>query len=220
MLDHNGLVSFFNPAAEKIFGYKSEEIIGCDLHELLLPEELLDQRREAFPKFQQSGRGAAIGRTLEMTALKKDGRRFPVELSVSSMQLQGEWHSIGIVRDITERLAAQDALQASEAKYRELIQQARNIIIRFDLTGKITFCNEYAVSFVGLTEEELIGQTIQPGILPRADGEPEDVAQLVAQLCARPDRSWYSESKVIRRNGPSGLDRLDQPDGERGIGPD
>ena len=202
MLDHLGVVSFFNPAAEKIFGYTAKEIIGRRLHDLLVPEAAHDQYRSAFANFQETGHGKAIGRTLEMVAKKKDGRLFPVELSVSAMQLQGQWHSIGIVRDITQRLAAQNALRASEAKYRELVQQARNIIIRFDLTGKITFCNEYAVDFVGKSEKELIGRTVDPGILPLPEDGTKDMGLIISDLCAGAERSWYSESLVVRSNGP------------------
>jgi PAS domain S-box-containing protein len=114
MMDHRGAISYWNPAAESIFGYRSEEAIGENLHKLLAPERYLEAHRAALPEFSLTGRGNVIGKTVEMAARRKDGREISVELSLSAVSLNGEWQAVGTVRDITERKRAEEALRANE----------------------------------------------------------------------------------------------------------
>ncbi len=103
MIDPDGTISFWNPAAESIFGYRLEEVLGQDLHCLLAPEKYHQAYRDAFPAFQSTGKGNAVEKTLELSALCKDGREKMVSLSLSALSLGGRWHAVGIARDITER---------------------------------------------------------------------------------------------------------------------
>ncbi len=102
MMDSMGMVSFWNPAAETILGYRAEEAIGKDLHNLLVPERYLKAYRTAFSEFQHTGKGNAIGKTLELEARRKDGREIIVALSLSAVSFQNTWHAVGILRDITD----------------------------------------------------------------------------------------------------------------------
>ncbi|EFI35907.1 multi-sensor hybrid histidine kinase [Desulfonatronospira thiodismutans ASO3-1] len=111
MMDAQGYVSYWNPAAETILGYARDEAIGRDLHELIMPSRYTEDFHASFPEFQSTGQGNAVGRTTELYALTKNGREIPVELSLSSVLIQGQWHAIGIVRDITEKKQAQEELQ-------------------------------------------------------------------------------------------------------------
>ncbi|TSA33965.1 MAG: PAS domain S-box protein [Verrucomicrobiaceae bacterium] len=108
MMDSHGLISYWNPASESIFGYRSEEAIGKNLHQLLVPEPFLSTHLAAFPAFQRTGCGNAVGKTVEMAACHKDGREISVALSLSAVSIKGEWHSVGIVRDITGRKRMED----------------------------------------------------------------------------------------------------------------
>lgn len=120
MMDPNGKVSFWNAAAEKTFGYARQEAMGQNVHQLLVPAEYQPQVERAFPRFRETGQGAVMGQTVELQATRKNGQRFPVELSLSSLQLEGKWHAIAIVRDITERKAAEEALRKQEERLRYL----------------------------------------------------------------------------------------------------
>ncbi|MDP2106496.1 MAG: PAS domain S-box protein, partial [Desulfobulbaceae bacterium] len=110
MIDNSGLISFWNKAAEQIFGWTRQEALGQDLHQLLVRDECRQRFLVNFEQFQQSGAGSAIGRHVEMNALRKSGEEFPVELSLSSIRVQGKWHAVGIVNDISERKEAQKAI--------------------------------------------------------------------------------------------------------------
>ena len=110
MMDTEGKISFWNQAAEAILGYTNTEAIGRDLHTLLVPQRYQNAYNAAFPTFQQTGQGAAVGKTLDVTARKKDGREIDIQISLSAIQLHGYWHAVGIARDITERKKAETEL--------------------------------------------------------------------------------------------------------------
>lgn len=111
MLDSSGNVSYWNPAAEKMFGYSAAEISGRNFHSLVVPSRYLDAHHAAFPKFVQSGSGPLIGAVTEVDALKRDGREFPVEISISGVKIRECWHAVAIVRDITVRRLADENLK-------------------------------------------------------------------------------------------------------------
>lgn len=102
MIDNDGNITFWNEAAERIFGYSQDEALGKNCHELLAPARFLDLHHKAFSHFQVTGEGNAIGKTLELSAVRKDGTEFSMELSLSAVNFAGKWHAVGIVRDITE----------------------------------------------------------------------------------------------------------------------
>jgi len=111
MLDSGGRISFWNPASEKIFGYKEEEVMGRDFHLLIVPRKHYEAFKKGFQKFSESGSGPVVGSTIEITALKKDGTEFPVEVSVSAVRIKGRWNAIGVVRDITERKRSEETIR-------------------------------------------------------------------------------------------------------------
>lgn len=123
MMDPEGRVSFWNPAAERIFGYSAQEALGQNVHRLLAPERFLAQHEQAFPHFQRTGQGAAVGRTIELVGVRKGGEEFPIELSLSAVHLEGGWHAVGLARDISDRKRAEQeraALQLQIAQAQKL----------------------------------------------------------------------------------------------------
>ncbi len=111
MMDREGQVSYWNPAAERIFGFTSAEAIGQDLHNFLALARFHPAHHLAFPGFKQTGQGAAVGKTLDLEARRKDGREISVQLSLSAIQIRDEWHSVGVLRDVTERRQAELRLE-------------------------------------------------------------------------------------------------------------
>lgn len=110
MMDSKGEISYWNPAAERIFGYTSAEAIGQNLHSLIVPQRFHQAHQAAFPEFLKSGQGAAIGQTLDLQALRKDGVEIDVQLALSAIQINGLWNAVGILRDITDQKKNQVAL--------------------------------------------------------------------------------------------------------------
>lgn len=110
-MDEEGLVIYWNHAAVRIFGYSPEEILGHPLHEILAPSRHGDAYRASRGSYLATGDGGHINRTVELSALRKNGEEFPIEISLSTYQIDGHRHALGIVRDITERKRAEEALQ-------------------------------------------------------------------------------------------------------------
>ncbi|MGD9949006.1 MAG: PAS domain S-box protein, partial [Desulfobulbus sp.] len=113
MMDSRGNLSYWNPAAERMLGYQAEEALGKDLHQLLAPAKFHSEYNRAFEFFFRTGFGNAIGKTIELAALRKDGAEIIISLSLSSVNLNNEWHAVGILRDISELKQHQIALEAA-----------------------------------------------------------------------------------------------------------
>ena len=135
VIDNNGKVIFWNQAAEIIFGYDADEMKGKGFHETIAPERCRESYLKGYKEFRKSGTGAAVGKTLELVALNKKGKEFPVELSLSSMKIDGDWHGIGIIRNITQRKEIEKQLekamtraeQANKAKSEFLANMSHEI---------------------------------------------------------------------------------------------
>lgn len=118
MMGADGRISFWNAAAGRIFGYTAEEALGKVLHDLITPPQSHAASANGLQHFRESGDGPVIGNLIEVTALRKGGVEFLAELSVAATQLAGEWHAIGIVRDITARRQAEtDIRHANRALF-------------------------------------------------------------------------------------------------------
>lgn len=145
MMDANGLISYWNPAAERIFGYTRRETLGMNLHNLLVPKRYHQSHLNNFPAFQQTGHGNAVGKTLDLEALKKDGTEISIQLSLSAIQIDSQWHSVGIIRDIslqkkTEQALLQAKLEAEMAnKFKSVFLANMSHEIRTPLNAIIGF---------------------------------------------------------------------------------
>ncbi len=119
MLDDQGLVTFWNRAAEELFGYRADEMLGRDLHTIVVPERVRPQHRAAFPLWQKTGRGGAVNKTVELEAIGKDMKELAIEVSLSSLKVRDRWNAIAIIRDVSARnqanLALREAKDAAEA---------------------------------------------------------------------------------------------------------
>jgi two-component system cell cycle sensor histidine kinase/response regulator CckA len=154
VMDDNGRISYWNPSAERIFGYTSEEAIGKELHLFLAPRRYHEAYMEGFKKFRETGQGPAIGKTSEFYAVRKDGTEFPIEVSTSAIQVKGKWHSVGVVRDITARKIAERAVRESEQNYRALFEESKDVIYISTPEGKFLDINPAGIELFRYPSKE------------------------------------------------------------------
>ncbi len=114
VMDNLGRITYWNHAAGKMFGYTPDEAAGRELHALIAPQSYHEKFRRGFERFRETGNGPAVESTLEFTALHKDGGSFPIEVSTSAVKLNGAWHAVGIIRDISERKKTETELMKLE----------------------------------------------------------------------------------------------------------
>jgi PAS domain S-box-containing protein len=173
MMNNEGNILYWNEAAERIFGYTEEEIIGKKLHETIVPERFHEDILKGFKRFQETGQGAAIGKTLELAAVRKDGTEFPIELSLSAVKIKGKWNAIGIIRDITEHKRAEDLLRNAEADWRNSFNSLEDVMLIIDRDYNIENINEIGLKLLGKRKEEVIGKKCYQ-IISGADSPGED----------------------------------------------
>lgn len=158
MIDAQGVVTFWNPAATTILGYSHEEALGRNLHDLIAPAQMIEAHRIAFAEFAKTGRGESLGKTLELTAKHKDGREIPVELSISAVSRNGTWHAVGILRDITERKAAETELKEQRNLLQTILDGIPDVIALKTPDLSILSYNKAGYELLGLKPEQVKGQ--------------------------------------------------------------
>ncbi|MEL6829205.1 MAG: PAS domain S-box protein [Pseudomonadota bacterium] len=156
MMDHSGLILEFNPAAERTFGHKREDVIGLELSEVLIPEELREAHRKGLAHYHDTGEGPVIGRRVEVPALHASGERLLVELAISPVQSGDTTHFSAYLRDITEARAQEEKLRLSEQRFQSLFEMSPEPIIVHDLNGRIHAVNERTVELLGRSKEDLL----------------------------------------------------------------
>ena len=114
-IDHEGRITEFNPAAERTFGYRRDEVVGKQLADVIIPPSLREKHRLGFARYLATGEARMLGKRIELTAIRADGSEFPVELAITRIPLDGPPSFTGYLRDITERKRAEEELRRSEA---------------------------------------------------------------------------------------------------------
>ena len=155
----NGIIETFNPAAERIFGYSVEEVVGHNV-KMLMPEPYHGEHDGYLHNYLTSGQARVIGTGREVVGRRKDGSTFPMELAVSEMSVAGRRMFTGIVRDISERRDAEQELRDSEQRFRSMVENAGDAIYIHDRYGKIYDVNQVASHQTGFAYEELLALNV------------------------------------------------------------
>lgn len=128
LMDDAGIIVDWNPAAEQIFGWRRDEVIGHPLAERIIPEELRAAHSRGMAHLKETGEGAVFGKRLELPALRRDGTTFPVELSINPMPGAGRILFVGFLRDITNRKAAEEKLRAAKEAAETALRSKDNFV--------------------------------------------------------------------------------------------
>lgn len=147
---------FVNSLVSRISGYSKDELLAMDFIDLVHP----DDRAFVEGITERRRRGEQVPHIYETRIVQKDGSVRHVELAVSVIPFKGSNLVLGAARDITDQKKAVDALRESEEKYRILIENAQDVVLRITIDGILTYCSPAVTKFGGYVAEEEIGQHI------------------------------------------------------------
>jgi PAS domain S-box-containing protein len=115
-IDEKGLITYFNPAAETTFRYRSDEVMGRPLADLVVPPSLREAHAAGFKAHLETGEARVLGRRLELTGMRSDHSEFPVELTVTRIDGPGAPSFTAYIRDIGDRVAGEQELRAAHRR--------------------------------------------------------------------------------------------------------
>jgi PAS domain S-box-containing protein len=147
-IDEHGTVVDFNPAAQRLFGYEPEELVGQNV-KMLMPEPYRREHDGYLRNYRETGNRKIIGIGREVSGRRKDGTIFPLDLAVSEVHFGGRRLFTGIVRDITDRKRVEEERQ----KFVSLVENSSDFIAVASLTWQLLFINEAGQRLIGVTPE-------------------------------------------------------------------
>lgn len=152
-------ITLFNRAAEKVFGYTADEVLGQPL-ELLLPERYTALHHHHINQVRgKQGNTRRMGERSEIFGRRKDGTEFPAEASITRLEIAGEKLFTAFLQDVTDRKQAEAALQEQQRFLRQVIDSNPNVIFVKDWEGRFTLANQTLAEIYNTTVEGLIGKT-------------------------------------------------------------
>jgi PAS domain S-box-containing protein len=175
MMDQDARITYWNPAAEHIFGYSTDEAIGKNPHDMLTAPEFIKAAEQGFAAFRETGRGDAPGRILESRARRKDGHEISVSLALSAVNIRGAWHSVAIIRDITDWKLAEHILRESESRFRAMVEHSPIAYQSLDEQGRLLDVNDQVCTLLGRSREELLGRSFRDFWAPEMQERFDDV---------------------------------------------
>jgi PAS domain S-box-containing protein len=197
-INERGTIESFNRAAERIFGYPAREVLERNVR-ILMPAPNREEHDGHLEHFLETGQKRIIGFRREVTGLRKDGRTFPMDLAVSEGFTGERRFFTGIVRDLSERAAAQAALAASEARFRTLATNAPVAIFQTDPQGECLYVNPRWCEFTGLSQDEALGQGWTQALHP--DDRDRSVKEWAESIASGLDVLPLSDQRVRAPDG-------------------
>lgn len=208
IVDQTAAILLVNSQTERLFGYRREELIGQPM-EILVPERLRQRHVAHHVRYFAHPQPRPMGRGLELSARRKDGTEFPVEIALSPIETEDGMLVSSAIRDVTERKIAEERLRDSEGRYRLLAENATDLITRRSPEGLVLYASPASISLLGYEPGEMVGRPMEEFVHPedapahrqaqvRPPGPPADYT-LTSRL-RRKDGTWVqveSNTRVV-----------------------
>lgn len=193
--DSEGSFLRWNKNFETVSGYTDSEISRLQPRDFFQGEDILrveERIKEVFSQGESS---------LEARFVSKQGTAIPYFFTGRRVLYEGKQCLVGMGIDISDRIQAEAQLIRSEQKYRELVEQANSIILRWDRSGRILFMNRFGCEFFGYSNDEIVGQNVMETIVPSTESNGRDLSLLIEEICNSPETHDHLINENIRRNG-------------------
>lgn len=155
-IDTNGLITFWNPQSERIFGWKEYEVLGKRLSGIIIPERYRKQHEAGIDNFRRTGYGSRLNTLLELHAVNRWNEEFPIELTVHPIKRENEEFFCAYIRDITERKKAERKLIDEKELSESIINSLPGIFYLYDDERKFIRWNSNFEEVSGYTAEEIV----------------------------------------------------------------
>ncbi|MBF0628822.1 MAG: PAS domain S-box protein [Magnetococcales bacterium] len=228
-IDTTGRILEFNKAAERIFGFRKQDVLGTDISETIIPPEMRAAHRQGLARYLATGEKRVINQHIELDAMHANGVRIPTEMAITVIPGENFTFFTAFLRDISERkqmlaslndaIAAAEAsnqqlrqevirheltlarLQASEERFRSVTLSIRDAIIATDHEQTIIFWNKGAEVLFGYTREEILGKKLTPLIPERHVAAHRRGFQRFLERGEAPLIGQTTELTGLRKNG-------------------
>jgi two-component system cell cycle sensor histidine kinase/response regulator CckA len=176
----SGVISDWSAQAERMFGWSRSEAIGQRMSETIVPHRFRDAHNRGLKRFLATGEGPILNKRIEVIALSRDGREFPIELAISPAKLGEEWSFSAFIRDLTEQKKVEEAAKVGEQRYRALFEDIPVGLYRSTPAGNLIDVNAAMVSMLGYESREALLATSATAFYV----DPTDRLRWTAQLAS------------------------------------
>lgn len=195
-INAESIILLVNPAAEEIFGYSNEELVGRPLT-MLMPKYLRLLHRAGMDRYLKTGERHLHWNAVELFGLHRSGHEIPLEISFLEFNKDGQRFFTGIIRDVTERNARKQNLKDSPELLSAIIHQTTVGVSVVDMDGYFTFTNERYCEIIGRTRDELLKISMNDVI--HADDLPASLA--LFKRARDFGESFEIEKRLLRQDG-------------------
>jgi PAS domain S-box-containing protein len=198
VVDADGRVAEFNPAAERTFGYEREQAIGASVADLIIPPKFRDAHNAGFSGYLAGAKSNVVGQRVEVDAMRSDGAIFPVEIAVTEVAGADKRLFIASIRDLTEQRATEAALRMSEAQLTAFLDHAPAAMYLKNNDDRYVVVNRFISTSFGLAPSEMIGKHPLELLDPGAAAEAMEVADRIRKT----GEACTTESRFELASGP------------------
>jgi PAS domain S-box-containing protein len=196
--DEDGRIACWNRSAERMFGYAAAEVTGQPAT-VVVPQEYRDRHRAGLDRVKSGGEPHVIGKTVEMEGLRRDGSEFPLELSLTAWKVASGRFYTAIIRDITERKSAEEALRASEEQFRAMFDLTSVGVAQANpKTGRLLRVNPKVCLITGYSAEELLTRRFSD--ITHPDDRERDWT-LFERTVTTGGSEYQIEKRYVRKDG-------------------
>jgi PAS domain S-box-containing protein len=157
VMDADGVITDWNKEAEQTFGWTRVEALGRRMSETIIPMRYRSAHERGLQHFFKTGEGPVLNRRIEITALRRHGGEFPVELSITPLQFGEAWVFSAFVRDISARKLFEQQLRMSELNLRRMTETIPEMLWSATPDGAVDYCNARVLEYTGMAQDEIAG---------------------------------------------------------------
>ncbi len=199
--DKNFQILQWSTEAERIFGLNKEETLGLRIDHLNLTYE------EDIPIVEKTISRLISGKELKVISQNRNVTQAGdiiecIWYNSVLLDENGEMSSVmSLIEDITILRRTEKELLKSRESYKELVTNARSLIVKLDTQGRFTFVNEFALSFFGFQPKEMLGRSVMDTIIPKKESTGRDLVEMAEEIIEDPDRFSVNVNENIKKNG-------------------